>query len=141
MSLILMINKFWLNKHHWSGCNGCWGGCRWKRWWWNGRNHIIENWTVWWTEWVCKDTRGTRLLLIVTSIAHSIWRLILCMSHGRWQRTNWWVLTIRSSRHTHRLHALLLLLCQACLISGDVFVMGQRFLRRVNKMASAKWEN
>lgn len=136
-----LIDKFRLHEHHWSGRNGCRRWCRWEWWRWDRCNHLIEYGTVWWTEWIIENTRWTLILLIISK-THPICRLILIlhMSHCRRQRTNRWCLSIGSGRHAHRLHTCLLLLLQAWMISGDIFVMGQRFLWRVYKMASAKWK-
>lgn len=93
---------------------------RWRR---DGR-HVL-NGAVRRTERVREDARrGALLIDEETSVA-----LVLGVRHRRRDRPNRRGLAVRTSRNAHRFIPTLLLLLQTGMISRDLSVMGQGFLR------------
>lgn len=93
---------------------------RWRR---DGR-HVL-NGTVRRTKRVREDARRRALLIDEeTSVA-----LVLGVRHRRRNRPNRRGLAVRTSRNAHRFVSTLLLLLQTGMISRDLSVMGQGFLR------------
>lgn len=117
--LLLVSERLWLDE---------------LSWWWRRDGRHVEDRAVRWTKCVRENARRARLVGEEASVAG----LVLNVRHCRWNRSDGRCLAIRPGRHAHRLHAVLLLLLQACMISRNLSVVGQRFLWWVNEVASAR---